>query len=60
MKPLTELTREDIKNIKLLAFDVDGVTIKKGTDLKAGKFYTTKSLEYGGEELIDKLLELSE
>lgn len=34
MKPLTELTKEDIKNIKLVCFDVDGVTIKKGTDIQ--------------------------
>ena len=30
MKPLNELTTEDIKDIKIVCFDVDGVTIKKG------------------------------
>jgi HAD superfamily hydrolase (TIGR01484 family) len=34
MKPLTELKKEDIKSVKLVCFDVDGVTIKKGTDIK--------------------------
>src|SRR3972149_100955 len=34
MKALSELTKEDIKNIKLVCFDVDGVTIKKGTEMK--------------------------
>lgn len=37
MEPITELTREDIKNVKLVCFDVDGVTIKKGTDIKEVK-----------------------
>ena len=33
MKPLNELTTEDIKDIKVVCFDVDGVTIKKGTEI---------------------------
>ncbi len=33
MKPLNELTTEDIKDIKIVCFDVDGVTIKKGTEI---------------------------
>ena len=37
MKPITELTREDIKDLKLICFDVDGVTIKKGTDIEEVK-----------------------
>src|SRR3989344_8471430 len=34
MKPLSELTKEDIKDLKLVVFDVDGVTIKKGTNIE--------------------------
>lgn len=34
MKPITQLTKNDIKNLKIVCFDVDGVTIKKGTDIK--------------------------
>lgn len=34
MKPLSSLTKEDIKNLKLVVFDVDGVTIKKGTNIE--------------------------
>jgi HAD superfamily hydrolase (TIGR01484 family) len=34
MKPLSTLTKEDIKDLKLVVFDVDGVTIKKGTDIQ--------------------------
>lgn len=33
MKHLDELTKEDIKDIKIVCFDVDGVTIKKGTEI---------------------------
>lgn len=34
MKPLTDLTKEDIKNLRVVCFDIDGVTIKKGTDIQ--------------------------
>lgn len=37
MKPLSSLTKNDIKDLKLVVFDVDGVTIKKGTDIKEVK-----------------------
>jgi len=30
------------------------------TDLKTADFHTTKSLELGGEELVDKLIELNQ
>lgn len=33
MKPLNELATEDIKDIKVVCFDVDGVTIKRGTEI---------------------------
>ena len=33
MRPLTDLAKDDIKNIKLVCFDVDGVTVKKGTKI---------------------------
>jgi len=34
MKPITELTKKDIENIKLLCFDCDGVTVKRGTEIE--------------------------
>ncbi len=34
MKPLSSLTKEDIRDLKLVVFDVDGVTIKKGTNIE--------------------------
>lgn len=34
MRPITELAAEDIQNIKLIIFDCDGVTVKKGTEIE--------------------------
>lgn len=62
MKLLTELTKEDISNLKLVCFDVDGVTVKKGTDIKEVKddekttlTVTTSNLS---DEVLQKILEL--
>lgn len=33
MKPLSELTRDQISKIKLISFDSDGVLVKKGTEI---------------------------
>lgn len=37
MRPLSALKKDDIENIKLVCFDVDGVTIKKGTEIEEKK-----------------------
>ncbi len=34
MKPLCELTKKDIAKIKLVCFDCDGVTVKRGTRIR--------------------------
>ena len=34
MKPITELTSKDIKEIRLISFDCDGVTVKRGTEIE--------------------------
>ena len=34
MKPLSDLTADQISKIKLISFDSDGVLVKKGTDIK--------------------------
>ena len=34
MKPLDELTKKDLKYIKLIVFDVDGVLVPRGTKIK--------------------------
>ena len=45
MKPITELTKEDIKDLKLVCFDVDGVTVKKGTDIQEVRDAIDKNAE---------------
>jgi len=62
MKPITRLTRQDIKEIKLVCFDVDGVTIKKGTFIREKETRKTETLIIKTQLLEDrvkqKLLEL--
>ena len=62
MKPLSELTKNDIKNIKLVCFDVDGVTIKKGTDISEVKTSENTTLTVKtsnlSEEMRDKMIQL--
>lgn len=62
MRPLVELKKEDIKDIKLVCFDVDGVTIKKGTDIKEVKTAEDTTLTVKTNNLSprvrDKMLEL--
>lgn len=44
MLPLSKLTKKDIENIKLLSFDVDGVTIERGTQVwEKGNVLTVKT-----------------
>ena len=59
MRPVTELTVADLKNIKLLAFDSDGVLVKKGTDITQttdGSF--TQKTNFVSDEVLDKLNQL--
>lgn len=62
MRILSELTETDVKDIKLICFDVDGVTIKKGTDISEVKTpeNTTLTVKTSNlsEEMRDKLIEL--
>lgn len=58
MKDLSLLTAEDIKEIKVVCFDVDGVTIRKGTEIvESGdqQIIKTNPLE---ERILAKLLRL--
>lgn len=58
MKPLSELTLEDIKNIKLLSFDADGVTVELGTEvIETGELLTVKTKKIT-DSLIAKLQKL--
>lgn len=62
MRPLTDLKKEDVKDIKVVFFDVDGVTIKKGTDIKEVKTNKNSTLTVKTHNLSprvrDKMLEL--
>lgn len=55
MEPLSELTKEDIKNIKLICFDVDGVTIKKGTFIREKETSNTETLTIKTQRLSDEV-----
>lgn len=55
MKPLSQLTKDDIKNIKLICFDVDGVTIKKGTEISEVKTSENTTLTVKTSNLTDEM-----
>ena len=57
MKPVTELTKDDIKDLKVVCFDVDGVTVKKGTDIKEVKEPDTTTLTVTTSNLSDEILQ---
>ncbi len=58
MKPITELKRSDIENIKIICFDCDGVTVKRGTEIEEkGQFLTVKTYSLSNS-LLKKLLVL--
>jgi len=64
VKPLQLLTYEDIKDLKLVVFDVDGVTIKKGTQIEeiktADKTKFTISTNNLTPEMKDALFKLKQ
>jgi len=64
MKLITELTKEDVKDIKVVCFDVDGVTIKKGTNIKEIKTEESTTLTVKtsnlSSEVLKKILALKE
>lgn len=41
MKHITELTKEDLKPIQLIVFDVDGVLVRRGTKIKTEGNFTS-------------------
>lgn len=60
MKPLSNLTAEDIKNIKLLSFDVDGVTIERGTKVTEKDDTLSVTTKVITPQLVGKLNRLKE
>jgi len=60
-KSITELTKKDLKNIKLIVFDLDGVLVPRGTKIKQNKNITileTKIIDKKQIEQIKKLYKL--
>jgi len=62
VRPLSQLTPKRLKNIRLVCFDVDGVTIKKGTFIREKETRQTETLtirtQLLEERIKQKLLEL--
>ncbi|MAF37089.1 hypothetical protein CL622_08300 [archaeon] len=53
MKDLKELTVDDIKDLSLVVFDVDGVIVPRGTKILAEKNRVTYDLKYPPQRFID-------
>lgn len=60
MKSIIELTREDIKNLKIVCFDCDGVTIERGTEIEETETTLNVKTHNLSEELLEKITRLKE
>jgi HAD superfamily hydrolase (TIGR01484 family) len=58
MKPLEQLSREDIGSIKMIVFDVDGVLVPRGTKIKQVGNTTTLETKVIDEKQIAQIREL--
>src|SRR3989344_177440 len=58
MKPLSEITLDDLKNIKLLCFDADGVTVELGTKIIEKDGQLTVKTKKITDSLVEKLNKL--
>jgi len=58
-KPLSELTKKDLKNIKLIVFDVDGVLVPRGTKIKQRGNITTLETKKIQENEINQIKKLN-
>ena len=58
MKPITDLSRNELASIKLIAFDSDGVLAQKGTEIhQKNGFYSQQTFPIN-QSVLDKLNEL--
>lgn len=58
MKAITELSRKDIRDIRIICFDCDGVTVRRGTEIsEKGQSLTVKTYSLSNS-LLQKLLVL--
>ena len=58
MKPLQEMTKEELKDIKLIVFDVDGVLVPRGTKIKQEGNTTTLETKVIERKEIGQIKEL--
>jgi len=59
MKDIKELTKDNIKDTKLIVFDVDGVLVPRGTKIKQQGNKLSMEFKQINIEYVDKLRELS-
>jgi hydroxymethylpyrimidine pyrophosphatase-like HAD family hydrolase len=60
MKPLSQMTKEDISKIKMVVFDVDGVLVPRGTKIKQVGNTTTLNTKVIAEKQIEQIKKLYE
>lgn len=58
MQPITNLTKDQLVNIKLIAFDSDGVLVKKGTEIIQSIGFYSQKTNIIDPQVINKLNEL--
>jgi len=58
MKPLSEMNKEDLKPIKMIVFDVDGVLVPRGTKIKQVGHTTTLETKVIEKKQIEQIKKL--
>jgi len=58
MKPLNQMSKADLKQIKMIVFDVDGVIVPRGTKIKQVGNTTTLETKIIAEKQIEQIREL--
>jgi HAD superfamily hydrolase (TIGR01484 family) len=59
MRPISEMTKEDIRDVKLIVFDVDGVLVPRGTKISQDGDMTSFNIKKIPSNLIDMIKELN-
>src|SRR3989344_6021838 len=59
MKPLSEISKADLSDIKMIVFDVDGVLVPRGTKIKQVGNTTTLETKVINEKQIEQIKELN-
>lgn len=58
MRPLTELTKDQLDQIKLISFDSDGVLVKKGTEIVQSPGFYSQQTNLVEPQVLEKLSQL--